>query len=229
MTSSNPPLLEARHLGRRRPDGPGWLLEDVSLDIRAGGRLVVVGPSGAGKTLLLRSLALLDPLDSGTVRWRGRVVAGDQVPAFRSQVIYLHQRSALLDDSVRSALEKPLALQVHRDRRFDRDKIVGLLRLMGRDESFLDKLSRDLSGGEIQITALLRAIQLDPCLLLLDEPTAALDTQTTLAIEALLDGWVGQSSDGRAAVWVSHDAVQSQRVGRTTLRVAAGRLVSPER
>jgi putative ABC transport system ATP-binding protein len=225
MSSNDPPLLEARHLGRRRPDGSGWLLEDVSLDIRAGQRLVVVGPSGAGKTLLLRSLALLDPLDSGTVRWRGRPVGRDEVPMFRAQVVYLHQRTALLEHSVQAALEKPFSLAVHHDRHFDREKIVQWLRLLGRDESFLDKSARDLSGGEFQITALLRAIQLDPCLLLLDEPTAALDAETTLAIEDLLEAWVGRSPECRAAVWVSHDAAQSGRVGQTTLRVEAGRLV----
>ena len=59
------PLVEAEHLGRRHPNGREWLLDDVNLPIEGGSRLAMTGPSGAGKTLLLRALAHLDPLDRG--------------------------------------------------------------------------------------------------------------------------------------------------------------------
>ena len=75
-------LLEARNLGRRRPGGSGWLLNDVSLAIDAGDILSLGGASGAGKTLLLRAIALLDPIDHGEVRWLGRRVRGDAAPPF---------------------------------------------------------------------------------------------------------------------------------------------------
>ena len=137
--------------------------------------MAVCGPSGAGKTLLLRALALLDPLDSGEILWTGRPVARDQVPRFRREAIYLHQRSAVLEDNVEAALRQPFSLRVYRQRQFDRDRAVSFLEQLGRDEAFLAKRVRDLSGGEMQITALVRALQLDPTVLLLDEPTSALD------------------------------------------------------
>ena len=216
-------LLEADHIGRRHPDGRAWLLDDVTLAIEPGTRLVLTGPSGAGKTLLLRALARLDPLDRGEVRYRGQAVHHDAVPHYRASVIYLHQRAALIEDTVEAALRRPYALNVHRQRKFDRRRVVELLSALGRDAAFLEKKVADLSGGEIQITALVRALQLDPTILLLDEPTAALDGPTAAAVEQLIDRWLAQNAQ-RAMIWVSHNEAQAQRVGRTAIRMEAGRL-----
>ena len=67
-----PPAIEAVGIGRRNPKADGWLIRDVSLTLNLGDRLGVLGPSGAGKTVLLRAMALLDPLDAGSIRWQGR-------------------------------------------------------------------------------------------------------------------------------------------------------------
>lgn len=222
--ASTAPLIEARHLRRRHPDGLRWLLNDVGVEILPGDRVAVTGPSGSGKTLLLRALALLDPLEGGEIRWRGRPVLRDRVPAFRRQAIYAHQRPALAGQTVEEVLGQPLLLRAYRDRRFQRDRVVELLERLGRDEDFLSKSPRDLSGGESQIVALVRALQLDPAVLLLDEPTAALDSQTIQAAESLLETWLAESPDSRAVVWVSHDAAQAARVASRVLHVRDGRL-----
>jgi len=215
-------LLEARNLARRHPDGRRWLLQDVSLEVQAAARLSVAGPSGSGKTLLLRALAMLDPPDHGEVRWRGRPVRREGIPPFRKAVIYLHQRPALWEETVEGALRRPFSLAVHHELRFDNDRIVRLLEQLHRERSFLDKRIADLSGGEIQIVSLLRALQLDPTVLLLDEPTAALDRQTAAAVEELLRDWVGGASGGRALAWVTHDTDQARRVAQRTLPIKNG-------
>jgi putative ABC transport system ATP-binding protein len=224
MSASESPLLETHHLARRHPGGLGWLLEDINLQLEAGERLAVVGPSGAGKTLLLRALALLDPLDRGEVCWRRRPIRRDRVPEFRRHVIYLHQRPALMADTVEGALRQPFSLQVHHQQVFRPDWVVEQLKRLGRDRRFLEKRVRDLSGGESQITALLRAMQLEPEVLLLDEPTAAMDPATSEAAEQLIDSWMAQAPGARALVWVSHDRAQTDRVGRRTVFIEAGRL-----
>jgi putative ABC transport system ATP-binding protein len=80
------------------------------------------GPSGSGKTLLLRALAVLDPVDEGELLWRGRPVSGTSVPPFRAEAVYLHQRPALIGTSVEDTLRRPLSLDVHRRRSFDRQR-----------------------------------------------------------------------------------------------------------
>jgi putative ABC transport system ATP-binding protein len=218
------PLLEARGLGRRRPGDSGWLLRDIRVMLHPGQRVAVVGPTGAGKTLLLRALALLDPLDEGLVLLNGQPVRSEAVPSFRSAVIYVHQRPALSEGNVETNLRHPFLLKVHRKRHFDRDRIVHLVRGLDRDESFLERLHRDLSGGEAQIVALLRALQLDPTVLLLDEPTASLDGESVRAIEGLLGRWYTEGAGKRAYLWVTHDSGQADRVADHILCMQAGRV-----
>lgn len=218
----NPQLLSA--LGLRRLAGERILLDDVSLSIQGGDRIAIVGPTGSGKTLLLRSLAKLDPLDAGDVHWQGAPVRGNDIPVFRSQVVYLHQRPALVEGKVEDNLRQPFTLRVHRDKRFNRERVAELLSSLGRDDSFLSQQQRELSGGESQLTSLLRAIQLDPNILLLDEPTAALDAASTRMVETLVTKWLDENPMARAIVWVTHDREQSQRVSSSVLQIRKGKL-----
>ena len=137
----------------------------------------------------------------------------------------MHQRPALIDDTVEAALQHPFRLGVHRGKNFNRDRAVALLGELGRDAGFLEKHVGDLSGGEQQITALVRAVQLDPQVLLLDEPTSALDPPTAQAVERLLVEWAATAPDQRALVWVSHDAAQARRIGDRRMLMESGRLL----
>ena len=218
------PAIQVAGIGRRDPQSDGWLIRDIRFDLNFGDRLGVLGPSGAGKTVLMRAIAMLDPLDAGSIQWQGRAVRGEAVPSYRKQVIYLHQRSALWDGTVEDNLRYPYTLKTHAGEPFDREKSVELLHALGRAPAFLAKSSRDLSGGEAQIVALIRAVQLEPVVLLLDEPTASLDPGTARAVEGLLDRWLTARGNERALVWVSHDWNQTLRVTRRRLTLRSGQL-----
>lgn len=220
--SSDAPLLEARGVGRRASADGAWLIRDVSLSLRGGERLAVVGPSGAGKSLLLRALALLDPVEAGEVRWRGEAVPDEEVPAFRRDVVYLHQRPALFEGTVEENLRRPYEFALSEGRAWDRDRIVGWLESLGRGAAFLEKRTPDLSGGEAQITAFLRASQLDPGALLLDEPTSALDREAGVALEGLVERWHRGGADGRSLIWVSHDREQAERLTDRVVSLESG-------
>jgi len=216
-------LLEARSISRKV--GDLILLDQISLSVSRGDRIALVGQSGSGKTVLLRALAMLDPLDSGAMYWKGKPVADAFVPQFRSQAIYVHQKPALFEGTVEQNLKRPFLLRIHQDKKFNRQQAVGQLEMLGRDESFLNKAYQDLSGGESQLTALLRATQLDPVVLLLDEPTAALDDQTTAIVEALVSNWWNEKQEQRATIWVTHDYNQAERISHKIWQMEKGKMV----
>jgi len=222
------PLLKACGLGRRKPGSDDWLFRGVCIEVRPGDRLALTGPSGSGKTVLLRTLALLDPHDEGTIEWEGRSPRGEAIPGYRKEVVYLHQRPALFEGTVEDNLKHPFSLKAHRGKRFDRARVVGLLGTLKRDETFLEKSSRDLSGGEAQIVALIRCLQLDPTMLLLDEPTASLDRATAEAAEDLLLRWQLEAPGERTFIWVSHDLEQSKRMSGRRLHMQVGRIEGEE-
>lgn len=215
-------LIEVTQAKRSTPETD--LLQPFSLVLLAADRCGVSGPSGSGKTLLLRSLALLDAFDSGELRFQGGKVAGSGVPAYRSRVVLLHQRPTLFEGRVEDNLQRPFTLASHSHRRFDRARVTEYLKTLGRDQSFLDKSGRELSGGESQLVALIRALQLDPQVLLLDEPTAALDDEATTIYEMLVCQWLDQAPDLRALMWVTHDREQAEQITNCNLRIEHGRV-----
>nr|WP_231962064.1 ATP-binding cassette domain-containing protein [Symmachiella dynata] len=209
--SSASPLLQARHLGRKIPGAQQWLLKDINLQIAAGERLAIIGPTGSGKSVLLRALSGLDPIDAGEILWRGNTITNADVPNFRRQAIYLRQRPAIFEGTVESNLRIAYSLSIRGDAEFQKKRVIDLLTQAGRDADFLDKSAAELSGGEAQITALIRALQCDPTLLLLDEPTASLDPASATAVEQMVVDWQ-QADDSRAVIWVSHDPAQVLRI-----------------
>lgn len=231
-TRPDPPLgdallLEAEELGRRDPDPAAdgaWLFRRLSLRLDAGDLVALEGPTGAGKTLLLRALAGLDPLDEGEIRIRGRLAARTSPAERRAALLYLHQSPALFPGTVLGNLREPFRFGVRRDRVFPGERADELLAMAGRPDAFRHRAVDDLSGGERQIVALVRALLTGPLVLLLDEPTAALDPGTTDVMEEMVRGWLDAGGD-RGVLWVTHDREQARRVGHRRLRLAEGRLV----
>jgi putative ABC transport system ATP-binding protein len=227
LHEASAPLVEAHQIARRDAQRGQWLLHPTDFVLRAGERAVLTGPSGSGKSVFLRALALLDPLDSGEVSWHGEQVTRARIVRYRRHIAYLRQRPALLDGTVEDNLRYPYTLAVYRDDRFDAGRVRALFAAAGRASDFLARPTSELSGGESQIVALVRVLQLDPDALLLDEPTASLDPESARAVEALVAGWFEHASDARATVWVSHDPAQAARVGKRHLTMRAGALEEP--
>lgn len=219
------PIVAAERVERRDARSGRVLLHPTDVVIDAGARIAVRGPSGSGKSVLLRTLAWLDAPDRGTITWRGEPIRQSRpvtIPAYRSAVAYLRQRPALLDGSVADNMRAPFALRQHRHAHYDASRVLGWLAVIGRGADFLDRRATDLSGGEAQIAALIRTLQLDPDVLLLDEPTAALDAEAAAAVETLVAGWFDAAPGARAYAWVTHDAAQAERVGTRRWRVDSG-------
>ncbi|MFC0397125.1 ABC transporter ATP-binding protein [Paraburkholderia rhizosphaerae] len=222
------PIVQAERIVRRDALRDNrTLLQPTDFALVGGDRVAISGPSGSGKSVLLRALALLDPLDGGRVRWHGNPVSRSAMPRYRRAIAYIRQRPALLDGTVEDNLRYPFSLAVYRDVRFEPAYVEALATHAGRGAGFLERQASELSGGEAQIVALIRVLQLAPEVLLLDEPTASLDPESTDATEALIDAWFEDAPAARACVWVSHDRAQAARVGRRQLTMRAGVLSEP--
>jgi putative ABC transport system ATP-binding protein len=183
------------------------LLKPASLSLSAGECIAVTGPSGAGKTLLLRAIADLDPSD-GLVCLDGRDRSTIAGPEWRRLVGYMPAEPGWWADTVGEHFsEWTAALAFVRDLGFP-------------EEAKAWPITR-LSTGERLRLALIRALMMRPRVLLLDEPTAALDPASVAAVESLI---AARIQAGLAVLWVTHDAEQAKRMAHRLLVVDGGQI-----
>ncbi|MHB1134794.1 MAG: ABC transporter ATP-binding protein [Chloroflexota bacterium] len=212
--------------GVSRVYGQVTAVRDVNLSMAEGESLSIVGRSGSGKSTLLHLLAGLDTPDSGHILVGGRDLVGlseDQLAAWRHKEIGLVFQSFHLIPTL-SALENvafplypdPLPAAQRRARALERLEQVGLAQRAQHRPS-------QLSGGEQQRVAIARALINDPAIILADEPTGNLDSQTSDEVLALFDRL--NRERGVALVIITHDEKVAAAAHRV-VRMADGRIVS---
>lgn len=218
------PILELKNITSELSKMGTPLLNSFSFSLNPKDRLVLKGPSGSGKSLLLRSLIFLDPIRAGEIWFHNQQVKPEGIPIYRSRVIYLSQKPSLLEGSVEDNLKFAFGLKTHQNKNYDRSSVLKFIKLFNLEESFLNQSAKYLSGGEGQIVALIRALILDPEIFLLDEPTASLDVARSETFEKLMVQWVEESKD-RAFIWVTHHKDQEKKVGNTFVTLDSGNLI----
>ena len=219
-------MLEAKSLRKEvsSPEGALTILDDVSLAVRAGESVAVVGASGAGKSTLLALLAGLDEPSAGQVWLDGTELSAldeDGRAAARARHVGFVFQSFHLVPSL-TALENvmlPLELAGHADARAAAREVLGKVGLAGRTSHY----PRQLSGGEQQRVAIARAFVTHPTVLFADEPTGNLDTTTGARIVQLLFDL--NAASGTTLVLVTHDRDLAAHCDRM-IEIDAGRLVS---
>ena len=212
------PLLQIQHISLQR--GDQRVLHDISLDVLAGEVLLVIGPSGSGKSSLLRCINRLSSIDSGTIRFGGENIENVPVTELRRRIGMLFQKSAPFDGTVADNIGYGPAL---RGETLSRDSIRRLMQQAALEEGLIDRDARQLSGGQEQRLAIARALANRPSLLLLDEPTSALDPIATQRIEQAL--LTLRLESGLSMIWVSHAVEQARRVADRVLLLQDGRVV----
>jgi putative ABC transport system ATP-binding protein len=195
------------------------VLRGLDLSIAAGAT-AILGPSGCGKSTLLRLLdRLVDP-DEGVVRFRGLDVRELDPLELRRRVALVPQLPAPIPGSVGENVCYGPALQ---GQQLDP---VPPLQLAGLDPSFVERDAARLSVGEQQRVMLARALALEPEVLLLDEPTAALDEAAKAGVEGTLRDLAGRAR--LSIVLVTHDSGQAARLAQRVVRLEEGRIVGQE-
>jgi phosphate-transporting ATPase len=183
------------------------ILNPASFSLASGECIAVRGPSGAGKTLLLRAIADLDP-NEGLVTLDGRDRSTIAGPEWRRLVGYVPAEPGWWAETVGEHFGEWTAA-------------VAFVTDLGFPEETKAWPITRLSTGERLRLALIRALMIRPKVLLLDEPTAALDAASVAAVESLIGARIRA---GLAVLWVTHDAEQAKRVAHRLLVVGGGQV-----
>ncbi len=210
-------VLRTEHLGRRV--GEKWIVQDISLEVYRGELFGLVGPSGSGKSSLLRLLNRLDEPTHGTVFLEDQDYRQIAPQELRRRIGMVTQRPFLFPGDIAANLRFGPA---QRGETLPDSEITSLLERVGLP-GFAARNVANLSGGEQQRVSLARALANQPEILLLDEPTSALDEQAKTGVEDLVRNLV--SADGYTFVLVTHDREQARRVCDRVAIIEAGRLV----
>jgi putative ABC transport system ATP-binding protein len=195
------------------------IVDSVSLRVSESEFITIIGPSGAGKSSFLRLLNRLDEPTNGTVYLDGVDYHELDPQEVRRRVGLIPQESALQPGSVR---ENVAIIDWIRNDSLDDQRVSELLdrmQLTGYEERAVE----DLSGGERQRVSIARALYVSPEVLLLDEPTAHLDTVTELRIEELLAELI--RDERLTCILVTHDTAQAQRLGDRIIEFYEGQVV----
>jgi len=196
------PVLSLRAVSSSR-------LAPVTLDLFAGEAIAIVGQSGSGKSLLLRQIADLDP-GAGEVSLNGVDRSAMKGFEWRRHVMYCQAEAGWWEDGVAAHFSESEVAQEMASR-------------LGISKDIFHAQVMALSTGERQRLALVRALSLSPHVLLLDEPTAALDQDATMRVEKELERYLSQ---GGSMVFVTHNVAQAHRLSQRLFRMTAGLLES---
>lgn len=197
-------------------------LDDVGMTIPDGSFVVLLGPTGAGKTTTLRLVSGLDALDAGTITIGGRNMAGLS-PAQRDVAMVFQQYSLYPHLTVRQNLEFPLKSPILKTPQDQIDRKVGQIAEMLQISHKLDNKATMLSGGEMQRVSIGRALVRDPSVYLMDEPLSSLDAKLRADLRVELKSI--QADSGATLLYVTHDQIEAMTMATHVGVLDAGRLV----
>ncbi len=198
-------------------------IEHLSLTIAAGRTTVLIGPSGCGKSTLLRMLLGLVSPDSGTVSVDGAILDATSVASVRLRAGYVIQQGGLFPHLTARQNVCLMANHLRWPPERTAARLAELAALTHFSADRLDRYPGELSGGQNQRVGLMRALMLDPEVLLLDEPLGALDPMIRFELQEELRALFAQLK--RTVVLVTHDLAEAAYLGDTIVLMRRGRLV----
>lgn len=209
-------ILSLKNVGYRVKDKD--IISNFSLDIATGAFLTIVGPSGGGKSTLLKLLANLISPTSGEIDFKDKNINAYSPTNYRRQVSYCFQQPSLFGETVKDNLEFPFKI---RKQTPDQSKMEQVLESVDLKTDFLNKNITELSGGEKQRVALIRNLLFKPEVLLLDEITTGLDNDSKEIVHRLIQN---VHKDNTTIIQVTHDNDEIHQAGQI-IKVAEGKLV----
>ncbi len=191
--------------------GDKTLLTDLNLVVKPRERILIVGPTGMGKSSLLHTFNLMNQNYDGSIMFEGKDLREYAPHDLRSQICQVMQEPYLGEGSVEDVLQEPLSYHSNHqsNSKERRQRMLALFENFRLPESHLSKQAEQLSGGEKQRVALVRTLLLNPKILLLDEISSALDQNTSGIIsDCIFNNYPG------AVIAISHDPLWRERWDR---------------
>lgn len=213
-------LLEIENLVKKFDDN--LILDDISLKVMKGEVIVIIGPSGCGKSTLLRCINALEPIQSGIIKLDGREIDRHKLSELRQKIGMVFQSYELfphmtvLDNIVLA----PMKVQ-KRNRKEVEEEALNLLARIGLSDK-AKSYPRQLSGGQKQRVAIVRALCMNPEILLFDEVTAALDPEM---VREVLDLMLELAKQGRTMIIVTHEMQFARAVADRVIFMDKGKIV----
>ena len=227
-------LIQVKHLKKYYNKGALRALDDVSVDIHQGDVMVVIGPSGSGKSTLLRSLNLLEVSTEGEIIFDGVDITKKKVPNAQGKMVKLNldehrQKMGMVFQHFnlfphKTIMENMILAPMKvkgMPRQAAQEKALGLLKRVGLEDR-ADAYPIQLSGGQKQRIAIVRALMMEPEVMLFDEPTSALDPEM---VGEVLEVMKELAHQGMTMVVVTHEMGFAREVGNRILFMADGKLL----
>ncbi len=212
--------------GLKKAFGAKRVLDGVDLDIMPGTAMVVIGGSGTGKSVLIKSILGLIAPDAGSIEIDGENVltaTSTRARALRAQIGMLFQNGALFDSlTVWENVAFGLLAEKKIRRAAARNKAIEVLGQVGLDGNVANLSPSELSGGMQKRVALARAIAAEPAIMLFDEPTTGLDPIMGAVIDGLIVDCVKRL--GSTSIAITHDMASAMRIGDTAAMLYQGRI-----
>jgi osmoprotectant transport system ATP-binding protein len=203
--------------------GDTLALAPTDLQVPAGETLVLIGPSGCGKSTLLRLIAGLIQPDSGTISLEGMALTPANILQTRQRMGYVIQEGGLFPHLTVRDNVTVMARYLRRDTGWIDSRLAELAELVRLPQELMTRYPNELSGGQRQRISLMRALMLDPELLLLDEPLGALDPMIRYELQQELKSIFGQL--GKTVIMVTHDIAEAAFFGQTLVLMRDGHIV----
>ena len=221
---TNDNIIQVKDLKKYYKKGVIKALDGVSVDIARGDVVVVIGPSGSGKSTLLRSLNLLEEPTSGTILFEGTDITNKKIDINKHRqkmgMVFQHFNLFPHKSIIENMILAPVEVK-HVPKEEAKAKAMQLLERVGLADR-ADAYPIQLSGGQKQRVAIVRALCMEPDVMLFDEPTSALDPEM---VGEVLDVMKELAHEGMTMVVVTHEMGFAREVGNRVLFMADGKLV----
>ena len=199
------------------------ILKGINLKVEKGEKVIIIGPSGSGKSTFLRCLNLLETKDSGDIVFEGNMITEKtNLDEYRKNIGMVFQNFNLFNNMTvkENIMLAPTTLKLKTKEEAEKDakKLLKKINLLSK----IDKYPNQLSGGEKQRVAIVRALAMEPKIMLFDEPTSALDPEM---VGEVLDLMKKLADDGMTMIIVTHEMKFAKEIGSKVIFMDNGKIV----